>query len=163
AEASEASLASSGYDYHETKEKNHGRLEIRRCWITNTFVTSRFNKEWPQLNTIAVVESERHINGNISQECRYYIFSLAEVNACNFMNVVRQHWGIENKLHWVLDVAFREDESRVRNGHSAENLALLRYIALNLLKQEKTAKVGTQIKRQKVRWDNNYLTKVLFD
>ncbi len=161
-EASGSCLTSSNYDYHETKERNHGRTEIRRCWVTNTFTDRKFKEKFAGLTTIAVVESERHLNEKITTECRYYISSLADVNAAKFLDVVRQHWSIENKVHWVLDIAFREDESRIREGHSAENMALLRHIALNLLKQEKSAKVGTETKRLKAGWDNNYLAKVLF-
>lgn len=95
-----------------------------------------------------------------SLETRYFISSLAS-DASDLMAAVRKHWGVENSLHWVLDVAFREDRCQIRKDHGAENFALLRHIAVNLLKREKTAKVGVKIKRNKAGWDTNYLLKVL--
>jgi len=94
-------------------------------------------------------------------ECRYYIGSI-ENNAEFFAKAVRSHWGIENSCHWVLDVAFREDDSRVRKDHGPENLAVLRHIALNLIREEKTVKLGVKNKRIKAGWDNEYMAKVLF-
>ena len=107
-----------------------------------------------------MVESERHVNGEVTIEHRYYIASI-ENDAELFAEAVRAHWGIENSVHGVLDVAFREDDSRVRKGYSSENLSVIRHIALNLLRQEKTAKVGFKNKRLMAGWDDNYLCKVL--
>jgi predicted transposase YbfD/YdcC len=95
----------------------------------------------------------------MSQETRYFLTSLTDVS--EFAKAVHSHWGIENGLHWVLDIAFREDESRVRKDHSAQNFAVLRHIALNLLKQERTAKCGIKTKRLKAGWDHDYLLKLL--
>jgi len=106
-----------------------------------------------------MVEAERREKGKVSRETRYYLTSLAD--AATFGRAVRAHWGIENGLHWVLDIAFREDESRARMGASAENLVVLRHIALNLLKKEATAKVGIKNKRLKAGWDERYLLKVI--
>jgi len=96
----------------------------------------------------------------VSAESRYYISSL-DGDAQRLLSAVRGHWGIENSLHWVLDIAFREDDSRVRVGHAPENLAVIRHIALNLLKQEKSLKVGVNAKRKRAGWDNDYLLKVI--
>ena len=109
-----------------------------------------------------MVEAERREKGKVrkvTRETRYYLTSL--VDAATFGRAVRSHWGIENGLHWVLDIAFREDESRARMGASAANLVVLRHIALNLLKQERTAKVGIKNKRLKAGWDERYLLKVI--
>lgn len=147
-------------DFYETKDVNHGRIEYRRYWITDSIDKIKGIQSWQGLNTVAMVESERHIDDDVSIEHRYYISSI-DINAKLFGQAVRAHWGIENSVHWVLDIAFREDDSRVRTGNAAENLATTRHIALNLLKNEKTAKIGVKNKRLKAGWDHSYLAKLL--
>lgn len=111
---------------------------------------------------IGMVESQRTIEGKTSLEYRYYIGSI-ENNARLFADSVRHHWGIENNLHWQLDMSFREDESRMRKGHSAENFVVMRHIALNILKKEKSLKLGVKNKRLRAGWDEKYLAKLLID
>ena len=147
-------------DYCETQEKNRNRDEIRRCWVTQSISTLQTVEDWVGLTSIALVESERTINEVTSVERRSYISS-CRYNAEEILHATRHHWGIENGLHWVLDMAFREDECRVRQGYGAENLARLRHIAVNLLKQDKTAKLGIKNKRLKAGWDQNYLLHLL--
>jgi predicted transposase YbfD/YdcC len=147
-------------DFHEEGQKNRNREEIRRCWTTASLSKLEMTEEWKGLTQIAMLESERTINGKTSVERRYYICS-ATASAKEILQASRDHWGVENKLHWVLDMAFREDECRVRKGHGAENLARLRHFALNLLKQDKTAKIGVKNKRLRAGWDHDYLLRLL--
>jgi len=148
------------YDFYETIDGDHGRIETRRYWITSEIEWIHDKGKWKGLKSIGMVESIRCIGEKTSVEVRYYISSLKS-DAKVFAKAVRSHWGIENSLHWVLDIAFREDESRIRKAHGPENFSVLRHIALNLLKQEKTVKVGIKSKRLKAGWDNDYLVKIL--
>jgi predicted transposase YbfD/YdcC len=159
-EADKNSYAGIPIDYYETKDVNHGRIEYRRHWTSDKIEEIDKKEIWKGLNIVGMIESERHVKGEITIEHRYYISSIKNDAKC-FAQAVRAHWGIENSVHWVLDIAFREDESRVRKGYAAENLSVVRHIALNLLRQEKTAKVGVKNKRLMAGWDNDYLCKVL--
>ena len=117
-------------------------------------------KRWTDAKSIVMIESERTVDGKTSLEHRYYISSSTK-SAEYLLKSTQNHWCIENKLHWVLDVAFREDDARIRKGNGAANFSLLRHIALNLVKHEKSVKVGVKTKRQMAGWDNGYLLKVL--
>lgn len=145
----------------ETVDGDHGRIETRRCWCTGEVSWFADRAEWAGLHSFAMVESERTVGGETTRERRYFIASLDGTDAAAFLGAVRAHWSIENELHWVLDVAFREDESRVRKDHAPQNLATMRHIALNLLRREKTAKVGIATRRLKAGWDDGYLLRVL--
>ncbi len=150
-------------DYHKTVDKGHGRIEIRECWTTSAadyFPFVRNASAWANLRTLAMVRAERRQADKVTVEIRYYLSSL-ESKADKLLHAIRTHWTIENQLHWVLDVAFDEDRSRVRKDHAAQNFAILRHCALNLLKQEPSAKCGIQAKRKKAGWSTDYLLKVL--
>ena len=148
------------WDYYETQNKSHGREEIRRYWTIDCQNLLENSGKWSKLNTIGMVESTRITKDKTTIEHRYYIASI-ENDATLFGKSAREHWGVENGLHWCLDIGFREDECRIRKGQAAENHALLNHIALNALKREKTSKVGIQAKRHKAGWDEEYLLKVL--
>jgi predicted transposase YbfD/YdcC len=150
-------------DYHRTVNKGHGRIETRECWVlSDADILSYINayKHWPGLQTLVKITSTRLENGQSSQATRYFISSLPP-NAAHLLVAVRAHWQIENRLHWVLDMAFREDANRSRKDHAAQNLAILHHLALNLLKQEASLKVGLKAKRLRAGWDERYLLKVL--
>lgn len=151
------------YSYKRTVDNQHGRLEIRQCWAISgeeSLLFLRGHAYWPQLQTIVMIEAERRFRRKVERTVNFFITSLPN-DAKQILATKRSHWGIENSLHWVLDVAFREDDSRVRQGNAAENMAILRHMALNLLKQEKSAKGGIKAKRLQAAWNNDYLVKVL--
>ena len=150
------------YSYHEAKpEQDHGRIETRRIWCTPDLDWFDKKDDWEGLRSIAMVERERKVQGERSIEQHYYISSLNGKNAKRFGTAVRTHWGVENSLHWVLDMAFRQDESRVRKGNAAANLTTLHHIAVNLVKQDTTTKAGVKNKRLKAGWDERYLLSLL--
>ena len=140
----------------------HGRVEKRTCSVIGDTSLLENAAAWTSLRGLVRIEAERYhkVSGKMEREIRYYITSL-KPEAAPINRMVRQHWGIENKLHWVLDVAFGEDASRKRTGHAAQNFSLLNRIALNLLKQDTSLKRGIKGKRLKAAWDHPYLLKLL--
>ena len=148
-------------DSYETTDGDHGRIEIRRYWTTSDINWLQGKESWKSINTIGMVQRERQVGEDISIETSYYISSI-ENDTKLFSHAVRSHWGIENSLHWVLDISFREDESRIRKDNAPENFAVLRHMALNLLKRETSLKKSIKAKRLKAGWDNDYLAKVLY-
>lgn len=147
--------------YYETIEKDHGRIETRRYWITSKIEwLKERHSGWSGLKSIGVVEAIREINGKQTKDRRYYIASIG-ANAREFEKAVRRHWSIENSLHWVLDIVFREDESRIRSKNGAQNLALFRHLAINLLKQETTFKRSIRKKRYRASIEPYYFEQVL--
>ena len=160
-DAVERDFAGIEYDLYQQTEKGHGRIEMRRCWTTGQIEWLRQRHDWPGLQSIAVVDCRRQVGEQVSMERRYFISSLPARTAQRIGRAVRNHWCVENELHWSLDVCFGEDQSRVRIGNAAENLSRIRRLGLTLLKQETTAKVGIKAKRLMAGWDENYLLRVL--
>jgi predicted transposase YbfD/YdcC len=144
----------------ETVEKDHGRIETRRYYQSAELDWFADGAQWARLRSVGMVEAIREIGAHRTVERRYYLSSLP-LGVETFARAVRGHWGVENKLHWVLDVQMREDQSRARAGHAAENLATLRRLALNLLKREKTKKRGIHAKQLNASWDHAYLLRLL--
>ena len=150
-------------EYAQKTNKEHGRIDIRECWSTSNpdyLRLIRNTENWAGLQSIAMVVCTRIIGDKQTKHIRYYITSLPS-NAEHILHVVRRHWAIENELHWVLDVAMNEDQNRVHKDQAPENMAVLRHMALNLLKQEKTAKGGVHAKQLQAAWNNDYLLKIL--
>ena len=157
------------HGHHRTTDGGgggHGRVEVRRAWVTDEvrWLGADVLARWPGLSAVAAVECERAVVGAgtpPSVERRYFITSRPGTDAAGLLAAVRGHWAVENKLHWQLDVSFGEDQCRVRTGHGAENLSRLRRLALNLLKRDKSIKVGIHAKRLKAGWDEHYLLRLL--
>ena len=151
------------HTYHKTVQKGHGRLEIREGWAIDRpdyLEALRDWAQWSHLRSVVMLRAERRIGDQVSVTRRFYISSLPG-QAEPLLTAIRCHWGIENQLHWCLDIAFREDDSRVRKGDGAQNFSVLRRLALNLLKRERTAKIGLKAKRLKAGWDDAYLLRAL--
>jgi predicted transposase YbfD/YdcC len=144
----------------ETVDGDHGRIEVRRAWATEDLAWLTDRDHWPGLRTAVLVEAERTVGEVTTREARLFISSLP-ADAAHLAHVVRSHWAIENSLHWVLDVAMHQDQTRIRTDHAPENLAILHHIALNLLKQDRTEKLGIKNKRLAAGWDHDYLLRLL--
>ncbi len=151
------------FSSYRASKTEHGREETRYCMMLSDVQTQiDFEGKWEDLLSIGRQDSMRVVNGKTTIKTRYFISSLPN-NAHLLANSIRQHWGIENSLHWVLDVAFREDDSRIRKDNAPQNFAILRHVANSLLQQNKSVKTGIKNKRLKAGWDNEYLAKVLFE
>lgn len=156
--AKQTHFAQMTYSTAQTVNKGHGRLEIRRCYARadpRAFEVIRHHDGWASLQSIVMVERERHIQGQVQYETAYFISSLP-ADAKLLLHAVRAHWSVENTFHWTLDVTFREDDARLRTGDSAENFAVLRHIAFNLL-QRHPAKLSLKRKRYKAALDDSFL------
>jgi predicted transposase YbfD/YdcC len=152
------------YDYARTVDKNHGRIEVRHCWTIDFPSLSGFLRgadRWRKLTTLVKVRSERYVGDDKpSVEDRYFIASYQE-SAADILQHTREHWCIENSLHWVLDIAFREDDSRIRKGNGPQNFAVLRHIALNLHNQNADSKLGVKNQRLQAGWNNDNLLAII--
>lgn len=147
-------------DFAETTDKGHGRTEVRRCLTCHDLSSISRRQDWPKLGCVVLVEADRTVGDKTSTEQRYYISSQKSLSAKTALATVRAHWGIENGLHWVLDLAFREDDCRIRAGNAAENFAVLRHFTMNLLKNVQS-KVGIKTRRLQAGWDHEFLLHVL--
>ena len=148
------------HEAYQTIDKCHGRLEIRRYWLLDNVEHLENAQQWQGLKRVGMIESERRIEGKPTpRERRYYLISL-DGGIERFAGASRGHWGIENKMHWSLDVVFHEVDSRIRKGHAPENMTVMRKIALNLLAKE-SSKGSKKAKRLKAGWDNDFLIQVL--
>jgi predicted transposase YbfD/YdcC len=151
--------------YAETTDLGHGRKEVRRVWASSDLNWLIRARDWVDLQSVVLVESERHLGGTVTRQRRYFISSLRADTAGDaerFLGAVREHWGIENGVHWVLDVVFREDESRVRRDHGGTNLSVLRRLSLNLLRRTPTTrKLSLRMKRKVAGWDPAFLAAVV--
>jgi predicted transposase YbfD/YdcC len=153
-------MEGSGLRDHREWDGGHGRTEARRCWATADLDWLAGREEWDGLRSVAMIEAERFVGETLSVETRYYLSSLpADAELLN--EAVRSHWGVEDSLHWVLDVTFGEDRSRIREENAPENFGLLRRLALCLLKKETSSKRSIKGKRLRASWDESYLRRVL--
>jgi predicted transposase YbfD/YdcC len=148
------------HDTHTSVDGEHGRIETRHYTTVADVHWFEEKGKWAKLTSFGMVEAQRELNGQISTETRYYISSLPS-DAKRFAAAARGHWAVENSLHWCLDIAFREDDSRVRTGHAPENLAMIRALALTLIKRDPHRKIGVKASRKRAGWDMEYLKKLI--
>lgn len=159
-DARQRGFAGVTHDFVQTVEKAHGRVEVRRYWISNPIGWFADGAQWEKLRTVAMVETERQAGTAVSVERRFYLCSLPP-DAKLLAHAVRSHWGIENQLHWVLDVPMNEDQCRVRAGHAAQNLATLRRLVLNLQRRDHRQTLSIKAKQLQASWDHAYLQTLL--
>ena len=150
-------------NYYKTVEKGHGRIETRECIISEEISWLHNKSAWKDLHGIGVIYCTIEKNGVVSKQSHYFIYSCVGLNAKQIMKYKRNHWTVENNLHWVLDMAFREDESRARKDNSAENFNVIRQIAFNILKSEKTFKGGITDKQFQCLLDSSYLDTIVMN
>ena len=150
----------SSENYYKTTNQAHGREEVRTCMILRNVEKFKDSESWKGLKQFGVVRSTRIIDGKETRAERFYITS-KEMSAKEMLEATRKHWEVENNLHWVLDIAFYEDASQTKNENGSENFAILRRIALNILKQDKSSKRSMKGKRKKAGWSSKYLTDLL--
>jgi predicted transposase YbfD/YdcC len=158
--ALDGNFAGVQYDYTEETDKDHGRLEVRRYWIAEELGTLSNRERWKGLRSIGMVERECWIGHSRSIERRFFINSI-EADAKRFAAAVRGHWGVENRLHWRLDVLFREDANRIRKGNAPAILTAIRHLCMNLFEQE-SSKIRLSKKQRKATWNDDYRAKVVF-
>jgi predicted transposase YbfD/YdcC len=155
--------ADANLDVHVIDERGHGRERIQGTFVSSDLSGIAMADEWTGLRSIVMVITEQiNKDGRLTTEKRYYLSSCGQ-DAKLTANAIRSHWGIENSLHWVLDVVFREDDSRIRRDNGAHNLAVMRHAALNILRQDKHSKLSVNGKTKKCGYDNDYLSSVLFE
>ena len=158
--AVESKFKGYSHQYYKEVEKKHGRYDIHQYWILDAPDTLHRAKQWKGLQSIGMVQRESTVGDKTTIETRYFINSI-QADAKMFAKAVRSHWGVENNLHWCLDVTFREDDSRIRTGHAPACMSMFRHICLNLLQKE-SSKLSIKKKRLKVAWNDNFRFKVLF-
>jgi len=149
------------HEFYQTLDAGHGRIELRRHWLLDQVEHLIDGTLWKGLKRVGLVESERRLPGKAPTMAQRYSLVSLEGQVERFAQAVRSHWGIENQVHWVLDVAFKEDDARMRQDHAPEKLALSRHLALKLLPQERSAKGGMKAKRLKAGWDNCCRSRIL--
>jgi len=149
-------------DTYTEADAGHGRVELRKCIVSDQLDWLEQKPQWCGLTSIAMIEETRDINGKISTDRRFFISSLP-ANARQIATAVRAHWAIENTLHWTLDVVFNEDQSRVRKDHAPQNMAIVRHVVLNMLNNAKKHFKGIGVKalRKKAGWGNDNLRLIL--
>lgn len=149
---------------HTALEAEHGRIETRTCRVISLSdlagTWDDIAAEWSGLESLVEIHSKRQVGDKVSEEKRYYLSSLNK-GAKVHLKIIRRHWGIENCVHWVLDVVMHEDDSRIRKDNAPQNMATLRHLALNLIRQETTHKRGVKAKIKRAGWDNNYLARLI--
>lgn len=150
-----------GSSFAETRDQGHGRTEVRRCWVMPTPEEFEPQGKWPSIASIVHIQSERIIKGKPSVSDRWYVSSIAGLNAARAAKFVRSHWQIENQLHWTLDVVFGEDQSRLRAENGAENFAVIRHVALNCLRGATTVRGGVKSRRRRAGWNTTVLAQIL--
>jgi predicted transposase YbfD/YdcC len=149
------------HQYYETVEKAHGRMEKRQYWYTHDIAGLGTLERWPHLAGMAMCRATRTVKRETSTEDRYFITSSTREDVQAIAAGIRAHWKVENCLHWVLDMAFYEDQCRIRMGYAAENFATIRKLALNVIKANKSRKGGVKARRLQAAWDNDYLRELL--